>query len=176
MSAQLAGAYGWRWAVHPPGDIFGAAAVWQNPGSGFGRNCTTWAPLAQCNWTTASDGSDLIYRLEGTLTDSNFSLGGFTGSGVSSIKLSATFPGPGVAILQDTGTLKKAKPRKPPAFVRKARINVARGERKIPVKITGAATRKLREKGKVILRVAVTYTPQGGVPATKRTKLTLTAR
>jgi hypothetical protein len=175
VSVQLAGTYAWYWAVDPPGNIFGAAALWQNPGNGFGRNCTSWATLAQCNWTTAADGSDLIYRLEGTLTDSSFKLSGFLGHGVNTLKLDATFPGPGVAVVQDASRLKKAKGKRP-ALVKKVKVNVGRGQKLLPIKLTSTALKKLGSRGKVVLPIAVTYTPQGGIASTQRTKLTLNAR
>lgn len=175
-SVQTTGSFFWRWAVVTPGETFGAAARWQNPGNGFNRNCVTYAPLLDCNWVTASQGKDMSFALEGTFRDSAFSLGNFrkTGKrigGVTALVLDATFPGAGKVIVRDAKLLRKGKKPKPAILTRK--LNVPAGKRALPIRLTAASRARVLDGKRVEFRVAVTYTATDGVPATRFGKLRL---
>ena len=70
-------------------------------------------------------------------------------------------PGPGKLSMSGEGT-KKTK-----ATAKQA------GKVSLPVKLTGESEKKLRKKGKLKLKLAVTFTPDGGTAYTKDTSLTL---
>ena len=81
-------------------------------------------------------------------------------------KLPVTVPGPGVLTIAD---VKKTKKR----IKAKTLTATAAGTLKLPVKPTSSARKTLKEKGKLKLKVAVTFTPTGGLAATVKRKLTL---
>ncbi len=113
VQGQVAGGpgYGWAWATYPPGSAFGNPAVWQNPTGMFPmhtNSCQSFKTLLDCGWTTASDGKDLIYRLNGDLIDSQFTLGGLEGHSFKSLGIDATFPGGGQAVLVDAKAKSKS--------------------------------------------------------------------
>lgn len=81
-------------------------------------------------------------------------------------KLPVTVPGPGTLTIAD---VKKTKKR----IKAKTLTATAAGTLKLPVKPTKSARGTLEEKGKLKLKVAVTFTPTGGFAATVKRKLTL---
>jgi hypothetical protein len=167
ISLQTAGPYAWWWLVYPPTGTFGSPAVWQNPGNGSGRNCTTYAPLLQCGWTTASDGKDFSYRLEGNVIDSHFSLGQPKLKSRYVISQPGTFPGAGTAVVTDAAATGRAARLTTGAKknVKKATVAVgAAGTVNLPIKLTHNAKKKLKKHKKVKLRAVITFTASGGVP------------
>ena len=52
-----------QWGVELRSVQSNAAALWRNPGNGFGFNCTDWAPLQPC--IPASAGPDFMFTLYG---------------------------------------------------------------------------------------------------------------
>jgi len=81
-------------------------------------------------------------------------------------KLPVTVPGPGTLTIAD---VKKTKKR----IKAKTLTATAAGTLKLPVKPTKSARGTLEEKGRLKLKVAVTFTPTGGFAATVKRKLTL---
>jgi hypothetical protein len=81
-------------------------------------------------------------------------------------KLPVAVPGPGTLTIAD---VKKTKKR----VKAKTLTATVAGTLNLPVKPTGSARKVLREKGKLKLRVAVTFTPTGGFAAAVTRKLTL---
>jgi hypothetical protein len=81
-------------------------------------------------------------------------------------KLPATVPGAGTLKIAD---VKKSKKR----IKAKTLTATAAGTLRLPVKPTKSARKTLESKGKLKLKVAVTFTPTGGFPATVTKKLTL---
>jgi hypothetical protein len=81
-------------------------------------------------------------------------------------KLPVTIPGPGTLKIAD---VKKSKKR----IKTKTLTATAAGTLKLPVKPTSSARTTLVEKGKLKIKVAVTFTPSGGSAATVKRKLTL---
>jgi hypothetical protein len=161
LSVQAAGPVAWRWAVTPPGTTYGAPAVWQNPGNAFGTGCTTYSPLLDCGaLIAADDGRDLIYRLNGTLADSRFTLGSFSTEG-RRVFLEASFPDSGSAKIKG----KKVK--------QQTKGISAAGQRSLKLKLTKGAKRKLGQGKNVKLNVKVTFTATGGVPFTQGAKVKL---
>jgi hypothetical protein len=51
----------WAWAT--TSDQAGKAALWENPGDGFGTGCTTWANMEKC--TGATGAPDFMFTLIG---------------------------------------------------------------------------------------------------------------
>jgi hypothetical protein len=82
-------------------------------------------------------------------------------------KLPVTVPGAGTLTIADA----KAKGKK--RIKAKTVKAVAAGSVNLPVKPTKSARNTLREKGKLSLRVAVTFTPTGGTAATQTRKVVL---
>jgi len=153
ISVQSTGSVGWNWAVTPAGAPHGAAARWQNPANGSNRNCPTWRTLAECNWTTASDGTDLIYRLNGAVADSRFAFGDFSSKG-KKLFLAATFPSAGALALKGKGLKPSTK-------------SVPAGEQKVRLKLKKGVQRKLARGKKAKVRVDATFTATGGPPYTQ---------
>jgi len=81
-------------------------------------------------------------------------------------KLPVTVPGAGTLTIAD---VKKSKKR----IKAKTLTATAAGTLKLPVKPTKSARKTLENKGKLKLKVAVTFTPTGGLAATVTKKLTL---
>lgn len=160
VSIQTAGPYRWHWAITPPGTPYGAPAVWENPGDGFGRGCPAFAALLDCGWVTADEGRDLIYRLEGALADSRFTLGAFRTEG-RKVFLDATFPGQGKAKLKGK-SLKKSSREVPRA-----------GERSLKLKLRGGARRRLERGKNLKLKVEVTFTATDGAPFSQTARVKL---
>ena len=150
ISVQSSGPFRWRWAATPPGAPLGAAALWQNPGDGLTTGCNTWRTLLQCTWTAATDGTDLIYRLDGDAFDSRFALGSFSAKGTK-LFIAATFPGPGQVALGGKGLKPKTK-------------TVATGERKLKLKLKPSVKHRLNRGRKANVRLDAAFTATGGVP------------
>ncbi|HET8955438.1 MAG TPA: hypothetical protein VFN18_07260 [Solirubrobacterales bacterium] len=81
-------------------------------------------------------------------------------------KLPVTVPGAGTLTIAD---VKKTKKR----IKAKTLTATAAGTLKLPVKPTKSAQKTLANKGKLKIKVAVTFTPTGGIAATQTRKLTL---
>jgi hypothetical protein len=161
ISLQIQGAYAWRWAVTPPELASGSPAVWQNPGDGFGTGCTTYTPLIDCDSfiDPATSGRDMMFRLNGDLIDSRFTVQGFESTG-NRIFLRAVFPDPGKA---------KIKGKK----IKKTSKAVNAGSTKLRIKLTKGAKRKLQQGKKVKASANVTFTATGGVPFSLKAKVTI---
>jgi hypothetical protein len=80
-------------------------------------------------------------------------------------KLQVTIPGPGTLAIAD---VKKAKKR-----VKTKTIQKTGGTFYLPVTPTKSTLKALQDKGKLKVKVAVTFTPTGGLAATQTRKLTL---
>jgi hypothetical protein len=81
-------------------------------------------------------------------------------------KLPVTVPGPGTLTIADVKTTKNR-------VKAKTLTATAAGTLNLPVKPTSSARKTLKEKGKLKLKVAVTFTPTGGFAAAVTRKLTL---
>lgn len=81
-------------------------------------------------------------------------------------KLPVTVPGAGTLTIADVKQTKKR-------IKTKTLTATAAGTLNLPVKPTKSARKILAEKGKLKIKVAVTFTPTGGFPATVTRKLTL---
>jgi hypothetical protein len=160
LSVQTAGQSPWYWAVHPPDAIFGNPAVWQNPGNGFGAGCTSFTALAGCGIATATDGKDLAFALNGTAVDSRFTLGDVQSRG-RRLSLTATFPGPGLAVIGGKG------------LKRREVAVAAAGAKTLPMKLKAAVRQRLAEGRKAKLKVKVDFTATGGVVFTQRVNVKL---
>lgn len=150
ISVQTSGPFTWWWAATPPQAPLGAAAVWQNPGNSSGRNCFSFQSVANCGWTTASDGTDLIYVLNGTVADSRFSFGEFSSKGLK-LFIDANFPAAGSFALKGKGLKPSAK-------------SVSAGNQKLRLKLKKGVERKLARGKKAKVRVDGTFTATGGGP------------
>lgn len=82
-----------------------------------------------------------------------------------SAKLQVTAPGAGTLTIAD---VKKTKKR-----IKAKTIQTTGGTLYLPVKPTKSARKILQDKGKLKVKVAVTFTPTGGLAATQTRKLTL---
>jgi hypothetical protein len=76
--------------------------------------------------------------------------------------LTVLAPGAGSISLAGTPTVKGAE----------AMANGA-GPASVPIRAAGKAKQKLRKRGKAKVSAAVTFTPQGGLPNTETTSVTL---
>jgi hypothetical protein len=159
ISVQSTGPYQWAWYVTPPQAPLGASAHWQNPGNLSSRNCLTFQTLAACSWTTASEGTDLIYRLNGTAPDSRFTFGQFSSQG-RKLFLEATFAGAGSLKLAGKGVKASTK-------------DVKAGAAKLRIKLKPKVQRKLSRGKKVKVSVKGTFTASGGVPYAQSTSVKL---
>lgn len=83
-----------------------------------------------------------------------------------SARLAVTVPGPGTLTIADVKTTKTR-------IKAKALAATAAGRLNLPVKPTKSARQTLKNKGRLKLKVAVTFTPTGGSAATATRKLTL---
>jgi hypothetical protein len=89
--------------------------------------------------------------------------------------LTVIVPGPGRVVARDgapSGAKAAGKKRKP--LIRKSRKNATKaGKVALPIRPTKAGKRALRKKGKLAVKVRVTYTPTGGAPKSKSKRVTL---
>ena len=85
--------------------------------------------------------------------------------------LPVTVPGPGTLSLRGKGVVKQRPARA--ARTSADRPASAAGTVKLLIKAMGKAKRKLNRKGKVLVKVRVTYIPTGGAPNTKTKKVKL---
>jgi hypothetical protein len=159
VSVQSTGPYQWAWFVTPPQAPLGAPAHWQNPGNLTGKNCLTFQPIATCGWTTASEGTDLIYRLNGTAADSRFSFGEFSSKG-RKLFVAATFAAAGELKLTGKGFKKATK-------------QVGAGAGKLRLKLKPGVLRKLERGRKAKVKVNGAFTATGGLPYAQSTSVTL---
>jgi hypothetical protein len=94
-----------------------------------------------------------------------------------SAKLPVTVPGAGLLTLVDAkfATASSASiSAKKKRLVKSATLTAtAAGTLNVPLRPTKAALKKLKEKGKLKVRVSLTFTPTGGTPATQTVKATL---
>jgi hypothetical protein len=150
ISVQSTGDYLWAWAVTPPQAPLGAPAHWQNPGNLSLRDCITWQTLATCEWTTPNDGTDLIYRLNGTAADSRFSFGQFSSQG-RKLFLEGSFAAAGQLKLAGKGVKPSTK-------------SMTAGTKDLRVKLKRSVQRKLNRGKKAKITVKGTFTATGGVP------------
>jgi hypothetical protein len=58
----LTGCGQWGWYLN--GTIHNDAAVWENPGNGFGTGCTTWGTITKCE--AGAYTGDFMFDLQGT--------------------------------------------------------------------------------------------------------------
>jgi hypothetical protein len=151
----------WYWAIYTPDATFGSPFVWQNPGNGFnaGSGCTSWTSPTNCAISTASDGKDLVFALNGDFIDSRFSITEFEARGLR-LFAHGTFPGPGAAKISGKGVKKSTK-------------QVAGGAQTLRVKLKPKITNRLRDGRKARAKVRIAFTATGGVAYPLTSKLTL---
>jgi hypothetical protein len=159
LTVQTSGGSPWQWQVHTPDATYGAPALWQNPGNGSGRSCTTWTPFIDCNLVAAGDGKDLIFALAGTLTDSRFSVVRLAARG---FRLFATVGVPATGTMRIGGR-----------GVKKGTKQLATGEQRLRVRLKGGVLDRLRSGRNAKVRVKLTFTATGGDGFTQREKAKL---
>jgi hypothetical protein len=145
----------WHWHVHTPDAAYGAPALWQSPNS----NCVTWTVLLKCNLTSTADGKDLVFALQGALTDSRFTIARLS---AKRLKLFArtTLPAAGTMRIGGKG-------------VKKASKELAAGEQRLRVSLKAGVRERLRSGRKARVRVALTFTAAGGDAYSQETKAKL---
>ena len=159
------------------GDVLGNSVPFSSvlvtvPGCRFtvsGESHFSHSPnLADGQSGTFSPASDLRLNISAVVTPVNtFSLGALTrNKKKGTATLSFNLPNPGDL----SGSGQGAQIASTGAVTGKA---VPAGTATLPVKATGKKKRKLNEKGKVKLNLAVTYTPTGGDPSTQSVKVKL---
>ncbi|MEX2108124.1 MAG: hypothetical protein WD827_04465 [Solirubrobacterales bacterium] len=121
------------------------------------------------------------------LPDNSFKVGKVKTGKDGSAKLTVTVPGPGVLTAEDATTAKKATASaskgkgkgkgKKPALIKPAKVVAKKaGPVTLTIKPSAAGKKALKQKGKLTVKVKVTFTPTGGKPNSQTTKVKLTVK
>jgi hypothetical protein len=164
----------------------GGGAAGQQPGggggggggggaSGFASGVTNGSIVAD---STGTPSVTLTYTAAVSTPVSNVFKFGKLKLGNASAALKVTVPGPGELSAEDNATAGKASAAvKKKALIKKVELTVAKaGTVTIKIKPSSAGKAVLKTKGKVSVKVKVTFAPTGGTPASKTIKVTLKAR
>jgi hypothetical protein len=159
----------WFWATIAPQR--GAAALWKNPGNGYGSGCTTYKPLSQCGFAPSQ--VDAKFRLNGDDV-SKFTLGKVKSKRNGTATVEATFlAAGGVQIAGATGKSAQTAAKKKASLIKTSTVQVAAGLATLKIKPSKKAKQKLKLGKRVKAKVNITFTPAGGAPNTQSVKVTL---
>lgn len=133
------------------------------PGNGY---TSTGGPSG--SWSSVGMGFDYFFHVF-VNPPSAFSIGKLVGR-----KLHLTVPGPGAIAVADDTPAPGAVPAAAGKLLRPSRANAAAaGDAVVKLRLTKRGRSLLRQKSKLKVRAEITYTPTGGDPGTRRTRLKL---
>jgi DNA-binding beta-propeller fold protein YncE len=161
--------FGFQWSLDGA-DVAGATAISHTAGAAGEYRCRVTAQNAAGSTSQTSPPHAISPAAKpSTIPPPEPPSNGFTIGRLRGQKLEVKVPNPGKVAVRDAG--KKDKLLKPSSASAASAGNVT-----VRLSLTKRATKALKRRGSVKVRAAITFTPWGGIPATKTAKLKVGAR